>query len=443
MRTQIRLLAAALALAAAPTVALAQTGSANFTKYVSLGDSLTAGFCSGSLIVNCQSASYPSLIFEQATGQARSAFQQPTVSAPGLPPILQLGSLIPPHIAPAPGAGQPTNLTLPRPYDNMAVPGFTLHDLLTKTQAANPQTELTDLILRRQGFTQLQQGLGLKPTFVTLWIGNNDALGAATSGTAIEGVTLTPVAQFDHDYKVVAGAILATGAKLAVATIPDVTSIPFVTTLTRFVPNPATGQPLLINGNPIPLIGVNPGDYVLLTAQTAMAQGYGIPTALGGNGQPLPGTVVLTAAEATTIGNFVNSYNQTIRGVAGSSDNVALFDANAVFAEIKDHGANVGGVTFTPQFLLGGLFSYDGVHPTAFGYAYIANQFIDAINAKFGGSIPNVDLYPFIFGGPKSKSMFDEDPAAFFYFTPEAYTNLKYAFPERAAAPHRPHHGHH
>ena len=44
------------------------------------------------------------------------------------------------------------------------------------------------------------------------------------------------------------------------------------------------------------------------------------------------------------------------------------------------------------------MFGYDGVHPTAFGYAYIANQFIDSINAEFGGRIPHVDLYPFVFG---------------------------------------------
>ena len=65
---------------------------------------------------------------------------------------------------------------------------------------------------------------------------------------------------------------------------------------------------------------------------------------------------------------------------------------------MKVHGINVGGVTYTSAFLTGGLFSYDGVHPTAFGYAYIANLFIDAINDKFGGNIEPVDLFPFVFG---------------------------------------------
>ena len=42
---------------------------------------------------------------------------------------------------------------------------------------------------------------------------------------------------------------------MAIANIPDVTAIPFVTTVSRFVINPATGQPVVINGNLIPLIG--------------------------------------------------------------------------------------------------------------------------------------------------------------------------------------------
>src|SRR5436190_14963933 len=316
MSKTIRSLAAALALvalAAVPQAARAvDTGSADFTRYVAMGDSLTAGFCSGSIIVDCQKNSYPALIFHQATGRPVTDFQQPLVSAPGLPGVLRLVSLAPLVIAPTPGHGDPINLNLPRPYDNMAIPGANLHDVLTKTASTSP-TDPTDLVLRRQGFTQVQQALGLHPTFVTLWIGNNDALASATSGGVIPP---TPAAQFDVEYRTLAGAIANSGAKLAVATIPDVTSIPFVTTLSRFVPNPATGQPILINGAPVPLIGVNPGDFVLLTAQGAMAQGFGIPLQLGGNGQPLPGNVVLTAAEAGTIRNFVNAYNTSIRTAA-------------------------------------------------------------------------------------------------------------------------------
>jgi lysophospholipase L1-like esterase len=417
MNSRIRFAAAlaVLALCLLPQATLAaDTGTANFTRYVALGDSLTAGFCSGGLVRNCQLGSYPLLVFAQATDRspqdAAGVFQQPLVSTPGLSGqavcrnpasplapcgVLRLVSLAgpAPTILPIPGQAVPQNLSLQRPYDNMGVPGATVHDLLATLSGG-----FHDLILRGLGATQLQQGLSLQPTFVTLWIGNNDALGAATNGS---DSLLTPAAQFDAEYRTIAAAIAGVGAKMAVANIPDVTSIPFVTTVSRFVPNPATGQPLVINGNMIPLIGqdgpLQSGDFVLLSATTEISAGRGIPAAIGGSGIPLSDAVVLTAGEAANIRARVDQYNATITAVA-TQHGAALVDAKAFLNDVRAHGLNIGGVTYNSAFLTGGLFSYDGVHPTAFGYAYIANLFIDAINAKFGGNIEPVDLYPFVFG---------------------------------------------
>src|SRR6185503_10126207 len=143
--------AAALALVVlclVPAAAFAvDTGSADFTRYVALGDSLTAGFCSGGLVRNCQLGSYPLLVFAQATGRspqdAAGVFQQPLVSTPGISGqsvcrnpasplfpcgVLRLVSLagVSPTILPIPGQAVPQNLTLPRPYDNLGVPGATV-----------------------------------------------------------------------------------------------------------------------------------------------------------------------------------------------------------------------------------------------------------------------------------------------------------------------------
>jgi lysophospholipase L1-like esterase len=399
LKTLAGILALALVLVSGAAFGAVSTGTANFQTYVAMGDSLTAGFSSGSLVRTYQVNSYPALIFREANGTS-TGFEQPLVSAPGIPGILRLTGLFPTVISPTPGLGQPLNLNLPRAYNNIAVPGATLHDLLTKTQSTSAN-DITDLILRQQGATQLQEGLSLHPTFVTLWIGNNDALAAATSGIAIEGVTLTPAAQFTADYTTVITAITATGAKMAVANIPDVTSIPFVTTIPRFLVNPRTNQLVLINGNPVPLIGpdgpLQAGDYVLLTASAELAQGRGIPVAAGGTGQPLSDTSVLSAAEVATIKAHVDAYNNTILTLANSKG-LAFVDANAVLRNVATNGIAVGGIDFSSAFLTGGIFGYDGVHPTAFGYAYIANLFIDAINTNYGGAIPEVDLYPFIFG---------------------------------------------
>src|SRR4029078_57792 len=67
-------------------VAAPAAAQVDFSRYVAVGDSLTAGFISGALTQSGQSASYPLQIFRQATGSA-SGFQQPPVHDPGLPPL--------------------------------------------------------------------------------------------------------------------------------------------------------------------------------------------------------------------------------------------------------------------------------------------------------------------------------------------------------------------
>ncbi len=426
-------LALALLSMAGAGFAAVNTGAANFTTYVAMGDSLTAGFSNGSILDKFQVNSYPALIYRQVKGTS-TGFEQPLVSAPGLPGALRLTGLFPTMISPTPGTATLLNALLPRPYNNLAVPGASLHDLLTKTHSTSA-TDPTDLVLRGLGggTTQLQQALLLKPTFVTLWIGNNDALAAATSGIAIEGVTLTPPAQFDADIKAVTAAITAAGAKFAIGNIPDVTSIPFVTTVPRFLVNPKNNQLVLDpTGHPIPLIGPNgplqAGDFVLLTAAAELAVGRGIPQAVGGTGQPLTNDVVLSAAEAATIKAHVAAYNASIASAA-STNGAALVDANAILTDVGANGLNIGGISFSSAFLTGGIFGYDGVHPTPLGYAYIANQFIDAINADFGAAIPEVDLYPFIFGplpGAAGAVTTTKSASSFtsFVFTKEARRSL-------------------
>lgn len=393
--------------------ALAQdTGSANFTSYVALGDSLTQGFSNGGVFEGVQVNSYPALIARQAGVGA--GFEQPTVSAPGIPGLLQLQSLLPLVIAPAPGNGQPTNLMLPRPYNNLAVSGFDTRDVLV-TLTGNP---IIDITLRGLG-PAIGQALALQPTFATVWLGNNDALGAATGGVVNEQ-TLTPLAQFEMDYRQVVGALAQAGAQVVVATIPNVTAIPFVTTLPPVLVDPATQQPVLINGQPVPLLGVNPAtDRVLLSAQAALQLGFGIPVALGGNGQPLPDQVVLSGDEIATISDRINGFNNVIQQVAGEIG-APVVDINGFFNDVVQNGISIGGVGYDVAFLTGGIFSYDGVHPTPLGYAVVANEFINTINEAFGAAIEPVNLLPFVFGPDGAAGATLMVPPQGFTFTPEA-----------------------
>jgi lysophospholipase L1-like esterase len=413
--------------AALPIAAQVDTGSANFSNYVAIGDSLTGAIVSGGWVDDFQANSFPALIHRQATGGS-GGFQQPLISNPGITPPLQLQSLAPVVLAPPPGLGQPTNLMLPRPYNNLGVPGARVGDTVrTVTDSGGPH----DLVLRGLG-TALQQAIVQQPTFATVWIGNNDALAAATSGIVIDGFTLTPTAQFEADYRTIIGALASNGVQMAVATIPLVTSIPFVTTVPGVVVNPATSQPVIgPDGNPIPLIGPNgpvgADDNVLLSASAELARGFGIPRFLGGNGQPLSNGAVLDATETATINARVGEYNSVIRTVAGEVGAVVV-ESGPLLAEFASVGREIGGITYSANFLTGGLFSYDGVHPSPFGYAFIANEFIKAINEAFDASIPQVSLAPFIFGEFTLASPVGVTAAqaAQAQLTPEALANLKW-----------------
>jgi lysophospholipase L1-like esterase len=419
------------AFSAAP--ALAQT---NFTTYVAIGDSLAAGFESNSLVETHQNQSVPALIARQAGVFA--SFQQPLISEPGIPPELTVVSLVPvPVVAPKSAtSGSPKNLTLARPYNNLAVPGATSVDALTRV---TDQGGLHDLILRGLG-TQVQQAVALHPTAITLWIGNNDVLGAATRGRAIDGVTLTPTDTFRAVYGQIVASLKTTGAFIVAVNLPDVTTIPFVTTIKPYVTNPTTGVPVLVAGNRVPLLGpagpLPSTAFVTLAASTLLAQGIGIPAALGGTGAPLPDEVVLDPTEVAIIRDHVDADNQAIRDICGAA-NIPILDVHAILGELATSGRTIGGITLTSAYLSGGVFSYDGVHPNDIGYAIVANELVAVINAH-GGALPPVDLGAVLGVTATSAATMAARAGALrasssrwvpFEFSGEAYADLLAAFP--------------
>jgi len=424
MRNLARTVAIGLALALAAT---GTVSAADFSKYVAMGDSLTAGFASGGLMVNYQKDSYPAILARQF---GMTSFQQPTVSDPGIPSVMILQALrltsqgVSPVIVPkSSSTGAPTNATLQGPYNNLGIPGAKVNDLLTKTGniqrlAAGQSTAATvmyDLILRDNTTTAIQQAIGAGGTFYTVWIGNNDVLGAVTTGVALDGVTLTPAATFQTQYATLLGALKQNrpGAAIMVANIPAVTAIPFLTTIKPYLINPA-------NGAKIPLIGeqglLTENDYVTLGASSLIAQGIGVPTAAGGTGRPLPegsfdpatGTltpgVILRAAEVAAIKARHAELNSIIANVAAQVG-AKVFDVNSLFGSILANGYTVGGVKLTAAFLTGGIFSYDGVHVQNLGNALLATEMIKFINAAFGASIPEVNLRQYLMGAASATSV--------------------------------------
>lgn len=418
------------------------TGSADLSMYVALGDSLTAGYQSGGLTMMYQVNSYPALLAHQA---GAADFEQPLVSDPGIPPVLVLEHLVPsPVLVPASETpGMPINAELARPYNNLGVPGANLYDLLNTTGdimnllAGNQDNVMHDLILRDGEHTALEQAIGLNPSFATLWIGANDILGAAVYATPIEGVTMTPLANFEAMYQQALGALTQyTNADIVAITIPYVTVVPFVTTIEPYITLP--------DGSHVPLIGSNgplPEDaYVTLNASSLLAQGIGIPAELGGTGQPLPEDlqmvganivpgVVLRSEEAAVINERVDAFNDIIKNTAAAMG-VKVLDINPFLQRVKDGFFVYGGFELSTEYLLGGVFSYDGVHPSTVGYALVANELINLINDDYRANIPGVNLYRLLVEGaeddPGSAATSIDSKSV---FTPEASQRLQQAFP--------------
>jgi lysophospholipase L1-like esterase len=392
----------------------------DFSRYVALGDSLTAGFTSGGLVDCYQMHSYPAVLAGQA---GAPSFEMPLISPPGIPPVLVLASLAGgvPTLVPAgdPADAFPYNATYPAPYNNLGVPGATLYNLLFTTGdinnllAGNTDNAMHDLILRipqvpnpvtgePMDFTAIVQAIALDPTFVTLWIGQNDVLGAVTSATAMEGVTMTPVDVFETLYPQAVGALVqSTGADIVLFTVSDPTMAPFVHTIPPFLDIPGLGV-VPINGSNGPL---DANCLVTLLASSKLAEGYGVP--LPGY-PPLPEDLnlvtgepgyVLRPEEVAAIQERVAAYNAIIVETADAFG-LPVFDANAVIADLINHGITVGGVHLDGSYLTGGLVSFDGIHPQQLGYAVFTTYLIDFLNDTYGADIAPLNLTEILFDNP-------------------------------------------
>ena len=73
-----------------------------------------------------------------------------------------------------------------------------------------------------------------------------------------------------------------------------------------------------------------------------------------------------------------------------------------MFASFASGPTIVGGTKYTSAFVSGGLFSLDGVHPTDIAHAIIANTMIDAVNARFGSTVPHVRVVEYATGSSSS-----------------------------------------
>lgn len=410
--------AVALLFASACTSTITQPsvshGSADFTKYVSIGNSLTAGYADGGLYLDGQLNSYPSMIATQLQAAGGGAFIQPLFVAgqengsgylklTGVNPLTGIPVIIPVTtdlairgVSALTGHSLYTKFT--SPVNNLGVPGIRMSDLPNPAYGAlNPYLERLETAGEVGVMGYPQKVLQAKPTFFTSWLGNNDALQFAASGGTFP--PLTPVATYQAIYAAFIGNLVATGAKGVLGTIPNIVVSPFFTTKTTaniLAAAKAKGvsvSALYITTGTGTVRAATSADLIILTVDSIGLLNAANP-ATGPRGfspyNPLKNSDVLDSAEVALTEAAINSYNIAITQIA-SANKLGLMDVNALLNRVQSGSYVIDGIPLNLGYIYGGVFSLDGIHLTPRGYALVANQYIQAINTAYHSTISLVD----------------------------------------------------
>jgi hypothetical protein len=271
-------------------------GTANFSKFVSLGNSLTAGYSDNALFIEGQKVSYTNILAQQFAlvggGDFKIPFMADNIGGFKIngtqfagPRLYSSGGQ-----APVPASGIPsteimTSIATAGPYNNCGVPGAKSFHLLSPSYgsaaglSANPPTANPYYVrfAPNASTSVLAYAMSQTPTFFSLWIGNNDVLGYATTGG--DGTNpITPSAGaagvgFDATYDALVNTLTSAGAKGVIANIPYVNTVPFFTYVaTNPVPLNATQvsqlNPLFGAMNSMLAVAGYPARFQTLTASS-------------------------------------------------------------------------------------------------------------------------------------------------------------------------------
>ncbi|WP_435413453.1 G-D-S-L family lipolytic protein [Psychroserpens mesophilus] len=235
-------------------------GSVDFSNYVSIGASFTAGYSDGGLFSAAQQKSFPKLLSEQFAFGGGGNFTQPLMDDNtgailvggsqateyrlvfgGAGPV-RLDAFLASQGAPVPPVTTEAGNNIGSNFNNFGIPGAKSFHFVTPGYAAfNPYYTR---IASSASSTVLGDALAQNPTFFTLSeVGGNDVLSYATSGGIgvdqtgnIDPSTygqndITDPNVFAQAFSSMITALTQNGAKGVVTTVPDITSLSYFTTV--------------------------------------------------------------------------------------------------------------------------------------------------------------------------------------------------------------------
>lgn len=377
-------------------------GQADFSRYIAVGNSLTAGYADGGLYLESQQNSIPEIIAKQMKTAGGGDFNSPFFSeaqanGTGYGQLSGFTATGSPIITPVTSnTVSPRNFTkYEGAFNNYGVPEIKLLNLETKNYAsANP------FFARMLGNSPASSSYldvvsAQNFTFFSFWEGHTDILGFAYTGGS---QPLTSVTEFRRLYNLAITRLTAKEAKGVVGTVGDILAIPYFNVVTlkalqAGVASVAPNATFYIKTAAGPVVAAD--STIKFTLPLSSANLIGRPDGAGRPyglhpGNPIANNFVIDKAEQVTITNTVNAYNAIIKEVA-TAKGLAIVDVDDFMIQFYKPKM-VNGAAISTAFITGNLFSLDGIHLTPIGNAITANAFIKAINQKYGSSLPIVNI---------------------------------------------------
>jgi hypothetical protein len=370
---------------------------------VSFGNSITAGIQGFGLNDSLQRLAYPVLL-ASAMG---TTFYYPALNNPGCPPPITFIFASPPtrvgNLSAAFCALRSANTS---PYiHNVAFPGADILEALNSDyHPPQPTPSATDVykLFLLGGRTELQRAREVAPTFVTVWLGNNDVLGAILdTGDAGSAANVTLPATFVTRFNAFMDSLDSFGTIQGGVLIGavQVTGAPYVSTGRAYFAASQAIPTLTVNANCLagaPIPGGGPADsaFVLVPfhygAPKVAQAAAGTPTTLDCSDPH-----VISVAEAINMITSVALYNQTIAQEAAARG-WGYLDPHPLLTAVSADPTRVRPFPAFPPSPdaqtapFGTAVSRDGVHPSTSTQLLIAQVLRDSINAHYTAAIPAI-----------------------------------------------------
>lgn len=405
----------------------------DFTRYVALGDSITAGYMDGALCHYGQLHNYAYFLSQQLQAFGSGDFNQCMVPPHSIGLGFQGNSCLEKktrtvfnekesidigYIAPqgdlsiiASNFYNPEKL-----FNNIGIPATKLITLLFPSYG-NPQHGVgnfnpffTRMASNPLTASPLGDALLQNPTFFSLFVGNNDALAYALSGCTEN--TLTPMEGdisigFEASATAMIQALTANGAKGVISNLPNLDATSYFKTIPYNALILSYDEALELNNryanfnikfkegknafvvcdsvtdkNSIRQLQKN--EYILLDALLDVDKHLYLKGL-----SAIPKKYCLTSDEIKTIQNRLDEYNSCLKQLAEEYE-LAFVDTNKIL-KLRSTDRVYNPIAQNFYYKKGGVFSLDGLHPNPYGHALLANEMINQINATYNTAIPFLD----------------------------------------------------